>query len=357
MTTNAKTRITVAVLCAAFSALALAFLSDSGGTRLNRPAIALVDTNFLDTSTTRKSYADLARAKADLSDFDCYICHEKKTPPPLRLDTNQAIIVAPEHVGPSTFSADDISTNDLARIVERFRGHTDPVSSFLWQSLSSPEQALLLNFKPSESTLKPAQDIVIPALNKIIGEACIYEPVRFKGILLGAETVVYLQQSRTGANLAHLNRLLLEDAFPIELSRDRSGDIVMGHGQHGRNNNCFNCHNETNLVLLQPRDGRELTFAESTKLCGSCHGPTLRDWEAGVHGRTSGYWNQKPAPGDRKDCVNCHNPHYPHFPSRLPAPGPHPLREVTAADALPTTGGAAAPPYRLVADAPPTRRQ
>src|SRR6059058_574784 len=23
-------------------------------------------------------------------------------------------------------------------------------------------------------------------------------------------------------------------------------DIVLGHGSHGRNNNCFNCHNETN---------------------------------------------------------------------------------------------------------------
>jgi uncharacterized CHY-type Zn-finger protein len=205
MTTNAKTGITVAVLCAAFAALALAFLSDSGGTRPARPAIALVNTNFLDTSTTRQSYADLVRTGADLSDFDCYVCHEKNKPPPLRLDTNQNIIVATEH-----------------------------------------------------------------------------------------------------------------------------SDIVMGHGQHGRNNNCFNCHNETNLVLLQPRDGRELTFSDSTKLCGSCHGPTLRDWEAGAHGRISGFWDRSKGPITRKDCVNCHNPHSPRFPSRPPAPGPHPLREIAA---------------------------
>ena len=32
----------------------------------------------------------------------------------------------------------------------------------------------------------------------------------------------------------------------------------MGHGTHGRNNNCFNCHNETKLDTLQSRDGREL---------------------------------------------------------------------------------------------------
>ena len=27
-------------------------------------------------------------------------------------------------------------------------------------------------------------------------------------------------------------------------------DIVMGHGSHGRNNDCFNCHNDKNLLLL-----------------------------------------------------------------------------------------------------------
>ena len=336
MTTNAKTGITVAVLCAAFSALALAFLSDSGGKRQARAPIALVDTNFLDKSTTRKSYADLVRAKADLSDFDCYICHEKKTPPPLRLDTNQNIIVAPEHVGPTTFAADDISSNNWAGIIEQFREHTNPVSTLLWQSLSNSEQLLLKDYKPSEPSAKQTQDAVLAVLNKLIGGPCIYEAGRFKGILLGAETVVYLQHIPTGANLAHLNRLLLEDAYPIELSRDRSGDIVMGHGQHGRNNNCFNCHNETNLVLLQPRDGRELTFAESTKLCGSCHGPTLRDWDAGAHGRTSGYWDEtRVKDRQRKDCVNCHNPHSPRFPSRQPAPGPHPLKELTATAAPP----------------------
>ena len=69
-------------------------------------------------------------------------------------------------------------------------------------------------------------------------------------------------------------------------------DLKMGHGRHNRNNNCFNCHNENNLEALQTRDGRELKITESPQLCGSCHGPTFRDWEAGVHGRTSGYWDQ-----------------------------------------------------------------
>jgi uncharacterized CHY-type Zn-finger protein len=208
MTDNTKTGITVAVLCATFSVLAVGFLSDSGGAHVKQQVIPLVDTNFLDKSTTRRDYADLVKAGDDLSDFDCYACHDKKNPPPLRLDTNGNIIVAKEHP-----------------------------------------------------------------------------------------------------------------------------DIVMQHGWNGRNNNCYNCHNETNLTLLQPRNGQEVTFADSPKLCGSCHGPIYHDWQAGAHGRTSGYWDRSMGPIERKACVNCHNPHSPAFPSRKPAPGPHPLRELTAATA------------------------
>ena len=117
---------------------------------------------------------------------------------------------------------------------------------------------------------------------------------------------------------------------------DEHKDVVMGHGTHGRNNNCFNCHIDDNLKQLQTRDGRALNFEESTQLCGSCHGPTYRDWEAGSHGRTSGYWNRTPAgkvqgqmdgPFKKQDCVNCHNPHSPKFPGRKPAPAPNHLRE------------------------------
>jgi formate-dependent nitrite reductase cytochrome c552 subunit len=100
-------------------------------------------------------------------------------------------------------------------------------------------------------------------------------------------------------------------------------DIVMGHGEQGRNNNCFNCHDENNLELLQTRDGRAVKFQDSPQLCGSCHGPTYEDWEAGVHGRMSGYWDHRLGSYTRLACVNCHNPHAPTFQGRKPALGPH----------------------------------
>jgi hypothetical protein len=208
---EAKTTVTWLGLSVAFSALAVAFWLNSGRQPALLYRIPLVNTNFLDTSTVRRSYADLVRAGDDLSDFDCYACHEQGKPPPLRFDAQQNLIIPKEH-----------------------------------------------------------------------------------------------------------------------------SDIVMGHGRHGRNNNCFNCHNETNLELLQTRDGHEVKFADSPRLCGSCHGPTYRDWEAGAHGRISGYWDRSLGAADRKPCVSCHNPHSPRFPGRAPAPGPHPLRLVAAgADGTP----------------------
>ncbi len=90
----------------------------------------------------------------------------------------------------------------------------------------------------------------------------------------------------------------------------------------------------TDLTLLQTRDGRKVSFSNSQLLCGSCHGPTYRDWEAGAHGRTSGYWDRSLGPIDRKICANCHNPHSPHFPGRKPAPGPHLLHPVATASVV-----------------------
>lgn len=190
------------VLSLAFAGLAIAFSLDLWGHTTPLRVIPLVDPAFIETDTVRDSYAELVRKKEDLSDFDCYGCHEKGNPPPIRYDTNHVIIIPKEHV-----------------------------------------------------------------------------------------------------------------------------NIEMSHGRHNRNNNCFNCHDEHNLEHFQTRDGRELKFAESTPLCGSCHGPTYRDWEAGVHGRTSGYWQRVSGTRERRDCVECHNPHNPKFPGRQPAPKPNPLRE------------------------------
>lgn len=112
-------------------------------------------------------------------------------------------------------------------------------------------------------------------------------------------------------------------------------EVDMRHGREFRNNNCFNCHARENLERLYTRDGRELEFTESNLLCASCHGPSYRDWELGIHGRTSGYWDRRLGEATRLDCTACHDPHAPAFPAFIPGPGPQaplPLTRQRGAD-------------------------
>lgn len=137
---------------------------------------------------------------------------------------------------------------------------------------------------------------------------------------------------RAGEDVSHFSCYLCHerDVAPVlrfderhrVLVPEEHNDIVMAHGGHDRNNHCFNCHNERDRETFYIRDGRKLAFDQSSLLCGSCHGPTFADWEAGAHGRTSGYWDRTRGPAQRLDCVNCHDPHSPKIPTREPLPAP-----------------------------------
>ena len=77
---------------------------------------------------------------------------------------------------------------------------------------------------------------------------------------------------------------------------------------------------DKNRDMLHSASGKLIDFSESYKLCGQCHGPKLRDWKAGIHGRRTGQWN-----GEKQYllCAHCHNPHSPKFPQLKPEPAPH----------------------------------
>ncbi len=146
-------------------------------------------------------------------------------------EKESAVVIAKLHgsinwfFGSSTFAEDDIK--DLSGLIERLRRQTDPVSAFLWNKLSNSEQSLLTSYRPTTQDSILAQ-IVVQALNKIILQPCILEDELFKGIPLRPETAILFQQRPKGLDLAYLNRLLLEEAYPLELSRNHAG-IVSCH--------------------------------------------------------------------------------------------------------------------------------
>jgi len=118
---------------------------------------------------------------------------------------------------------------------------------------------------------------------------------------------------------------------------EEHNDLVIQHGRHGRNNHCYNCHDPAALNTVVTRDGHRFKFEESSRLCAGCHGPTYRDWEVGIHGRVTGYWDREQGAVTKQDCTSCHNPHAPAFPSIKPAPGPHPLHPPPARSREPAT--------------------
>ncbi|MFH2052145.1 MAG: hypothetical protein ABIK96_06720 [bacterium] len=100
---------------------------------------------------------------------------------------------------------------------------------------------------------------------------------------------------------------------------------VMIHG--GGNIWCLNCHNDPDRNKLVKLNGETLTFNDSHLLCGECHGSILADWDLGIHGKSTGFWNidlDEAGVSQKKLCVECHNPHAPAFPAVKALPPPVP---------------------------------
>lgn len=85
---------------------------------------------------------------------------------------------------------------------------------------------------------------------------------------------------------------------------------------------CFACHSLQDRDKLHLADGRLIDFKESYRLCGQCHGPRLRDWKAGDHGKRTGSWSGKK---EYLLCAHCHDPHSPRI-KPIPAM-PAPIRQ------------------------------
>jgi hypothetical protein len=111
---------------------------------------------------------------------------------------------------------------------------------------------------------------------------------------------------------------------------------------HGANRFCLNCHHPTNRNAFVDYDGAEIAQADVVLLCGKCHGTTLRDWQAGVHGRQNGFWNAAKGEKTKLRCIQCHDPHHPKFEAMKPLP---PLRYPPRA-ANPPAGTKPAPAAR-----------
>jgi hypothetical protein len=123
----------------------------------------------------------------------------------------------------------DIS--DLGAFAKKLVEKADPVSAFLNDQLDDAVKSSLPELSPGATNAKAATSALVKAINKVIAGPSIYEEKRFAGVPLRPETAeLLLKETPTGARLAHLNRLLLEDAYPSDISRSKKTSWIVKDG-------------------------------------------------------------------------------------------------------------------------------
>jgi hypothetical protein len=130
--------------------------------------------------------------------------------------------------GASTF--DGGSFTDLTAFAKKLTDKSDAVSAFLGEQLDDADKANLATFSPTNANVKAVRSALAKALNKIISGAPIYDAGRFQNVQLRAETRELLEKNPQGLELARLNKILIEDAYPAELSPSAATGWIVKDG-------------------------------------------------------------------------------------------------------------------------------
>lgn len=117
---------------------------------------------------------------------------------------------------------------DQTAFVEKIAHGSDAVSTFLQGQLESSVKEALATY--SDATGKAAISALVKNINQILSGPSIYDRTRFSNIVLRPETAELLKQNPHGQQLARLNKLLLEDAYPAELAKSSATGWMVKDG-------------------------------------------------------------------------------------------------------------------------------
>jgi len=107
---------------------------------------------------------------------------------------------------------------------------TDAVSLFLRGKLDALVKADVASYSPSNANAKALMSTLAKDINQVISGPSIYDIARFSQVVLRPETEQLLQQNVYGPQLARLNKMLLEDAYPAELAKSAATGWVVRDG-------------------------------------------------------------------------------------------------------------------------------
>jgi len=119
-----------------------------------------------------------------------------------------------------TFSAADLS--DLSQLAFKLMSAEDAVSAFLKTRLSAKTSNGLSSYLNSGEVAEGLEHGLAEDIEMVLAGDKLWNKQRFAGVPLRPETEDLLKTSRYGEEATRLNRLLLEDAYPLEIARARS---------------------------------------------------------------------------------------------------------------------------------------
>jgi len=118
------------------------------------------------------------------------------------------------------FVAGDIC--DLPLFVEQLRQRENPVSDYL-RDLFAESTRQSLGAYTSDQDPRPITEALINELGIVVAGCTIYDPKRFDGVSLSAQTQYLLRANGPNQDSVRLNRLLLEEAYPMCIRRRFNG--------------------------------------------------------------------------------------------------------------------------------------
>jgi hypothetical protein len=107
---------------------------------------------------------------------------------------------------------------------------TDAVSVYLRGRLQDSVKTDLASYSSSNANARAVISALARDLNQVISGPPIYDKARFGKVVMRSETGQLLQRNPGGQELARLNKLLLEDAYPAELAKSASTGWVVKDG-------------------------------------------------------------------------------------------------------------------------------
>jgi len=118
----------------------------------------------------------------------------------------------------ASLSASQIS--DPAAFTNEIADGTSALSVFLRGQLGPAVKASLDTYSAADASAKPVLSALVKNLNQIVAGPAIYNSARLRGgVRLRPETEKLLRSDPQGYQLAQLNKLLIEDAYPTLITK------------------------------------------------------------------------------------------------------------------------------------------